>query len=111
MLGGPTMNLLIAVVLLTVIATRYGVPPRADAAVGRGQRSACCRRPRPTDADRVQPSDPKTPAARRGLQPGDRIVSVAGSPVDHAGTRSRDADPAAASARTCRSSSSGTGSG
>jgi membrane-associated protease RseP (regulator of RpoE activity) len=78
MLGGPTMNLIIAFVLLTGIMVGYGMPEQstqlssvsqcvipATAPVGQG-----CR-----------PTDPAAPAAAAGLKPGDTIVSFQGKAV------------------------------
>jgi membrane-associated protease RseP (regulator of RpoE activity) len=82
MLGGPTMNLLIAVVLLGGLVTLYGadvVKPGAQVAsvsecvvpaTQAGTQAACA------------PTDPKTPAYLAGLKPGDVLVSVAGQPVN-----------------------------
>ncbi|PKW25831.1 M50 family metallopeptidase [Phycicoccus duodecadis] len=81
MLGGPTMNLLIGVVLLTLLLTAHGVPtaqpgavvasvsrcvvPATDAAATTGQ---CA-------------GKPPTPAVAAGILPGDRLVSIGGTPV------------------------------
>jgi membrane-associated protease RseP (regulator of RpoE activity) len=80
MLGGPTMNLLIAAVLLGGIFTLYGVGEltgRVSAVsqcvqtvLANGQAPAAC-----------SPSDPKAPANVAGIRPGDRIISLAGQPV------------------------------
>jgi membrane-associated protease RseP (regulator of RpoE activity) len=71
MLGGPMMNLVIAGVLLTVVLSGIGLPTGAGtttvAVVGQ------CVTAQPTDS--CTASDPPTPAAKAGLQAGDRIVS------------------------------------
>jgi len=86
MLGGPTMNLVIAVVLLTGIFTLYGigqltgrvsavsqcvqtVPAAAKASAAPKAPTACA------------PSDPRAPANVAGIRPGDRIISLADRPV------------------------------
>jgi membrane-associated protease RseP (regulator of RpoE activity) len=80
MLGGPTMNLVIAVVLLAGIFTLYGIgqiTARVSAV------SACVQT---VSASGTAPaacaaSDPKAPANVAGIRPGDRIISLAGKPV------------------------------
>ena len=81
MLGGPTMNLLIAVVLLTGVATTYGMR-RAHPAdqLGLPVRHGADRR-RDRAAPRARPSDPVAPANKAGLRPGDRILSIGGTRV------------------------------
>ncbi len=80
MLGGPTMNLLIAVVLLTVVATTYGMrelTPQISSVsqcvtvqtVGATAPVAC------------KAGDPVAPANKAGIRPGDRILSIGGTPV------------------------------
>lgn len=78
MLGGPTMNLLIAVALLAVILTGYGAAtftPRVSSV-------SQCVLPGDAPADRTcQAGDPVAPAAEAGLRPGDVIVALDGSTV------------------------------
>ena len=79
MLGGPVMNLLIAVVLLTVILAGFGVPGGASttvAVVGDCVRQLDEAPDRPCTAD-----DPVAPAAAAGLQPGDVLLSYGGASV------------------------------
>ncbi len=80
MMGGPLMNLLIGVVLLTFVVTVHGVataqPGAVVASVSR------CVVPVTEAGDATTCTDqPKTPALLAGVQPGDRIVSIAGQPV------------------------------
>jgi membrane-associated protease RseP (regulator of RpoE activity) len=86
MLGGPTMNLVIAAVLSAVVLTGVGIPmltarldtvsacvisaPEAQARAQRGEGTAC------------RAGDPRSPAAQAGLLPGDEVVAVAGRGVD-----------------------------
>jgi len=80
MLGGPTMNLVIAVILLGGIFTLYGmgeITARVSAVSqcvqtvpANGSAAAAC-----------SPSDPQAPANLAGIRPGDRIISLAGQPV------------------------------
>jgi membrane-associated protease RseP (regulator of RpoE activity) len=80
MLGGPTMNLVIAVVLLTGIFSLYGIgeiTARVSAV------SQCVQTVPATGAaaPKCSPSDPQAPANLAGIRPGDRIISLAGKPV------------------------------
>ena len=80
MLGGPTMNLLIAVVLLAGVATTYGMrelTPQISSVsqcvtvqtVGATAPVAC------------KAGDPVAPANQAGIRPGDRILSIGGTRV------------------------------
>lgn len=73
MAGGPTMNLLIAFVLLLGVTAGYGVM-RPQTTVGYVQQCII------TEPSRTEclPTDAKTPAAQAGLQVGDRVVSFNG---------------------------------
>jgi membrane-associated protease RseP (regulator of RpoE activity) len=78
MLGGPTMNLIIAVVLLTFILVGYGTPEQTTRLSGVSQ----CVIPATAPADQAcRASDPPAPAAAAGLKPGDTIVSFQGRPM------------------------------
>jgi membrane-associated protease RseP (regulator of RpoE activity) len=81
MMGGPTMNLLIAVFLLGGILTLYGVPTATPLI---STVATCVPSTAPTVA-KPQPEcvagDPASPASVAGLQKDDRIVSVNGTPV------------------------------
>jgi membrane-associated protease RseP (regulator of RpoE activity) len=80
MLGGPTMNLVIAVVLLTGIFTLYGIGEITSRVSAVSQ----CVQAVPvkgTANETCAPSDPKAPANVAGIRPGDRIISLAGQPV------------------------------
>ena len=104
MLGGPTMNLLIAVVLLTVIVTTFGLAGETP----RLSQVSQCVLPATAPADATcTPSDPTAPAAAAGLQPGDVIVSFDGTPGDHLGPGAQRRSAAAAAAPWC-SASTGT---
>jgi membrane-associated protease RseP (regulator of RpoE activity) len=76
MLGGPTMNLLIAIVLYAVVLCGFGV---YQASTTLGVVNECA----VTDASQTEctASDPAAPAAAAGLRPGDRLISIAGTPV------------------------------
>jgi len=81
MLGGPTMNLLIGVVLLTLLVTVHGVATAQPGAVVASVSQ--CVVPVTKAGDATTCTDqPQTPALAAGILPGDRFVSIAGQPVD-----------------------------
>ncbi|MGN8552559.1 UNVERIFIED_CONTAM: site-2 protease family protein [Microbacterium sp. SLM126] len=77
MLGGPTMNLLFAMVLFAILISGIGVQTATTTV---SSVSECII---PSDADRTEcaASDPAAPAAAAGIQPGDVIVAVDGQQV------------------------------
>ena len=78
MLGGPTMNLLLAVVLFGGVLVGYGLPQQTTTI---DTVSACVL---PVTAPRnatCTSSDRPAPAAVAGVKPGDKIVSFAGAAV------------------------------
>ena len=76
MLGGPTMNLLIAIVLFTILLCGFGIPQSTTTL---GSVSECVT----TSSEQTEcgPDDPAAPAAAAGLQPGDELVSIDGIAV------------------------------
>ncbi len=80
MLGGPVMNLLIAVVLVGIVLVGIGTAGPATTTVGViGE----CLLPADAPAERqCTASDPQVPAAQAGLLPGDRIVSFGGRTIE-----------------------------
>lgn len=79
MLGGPTMNLLIAIVLLGVVLVGFGAaqPTTRVAAI-----SACVVPASQAGADReCTAGDPVAPAAAAGLQTGDQVLSFDGQQI------------------------------
>lgn len=78
MLGGPFMNLVLAVVLFGVLLMGFGV---AQASTTVGSVSACAL-PATSERQTCEPGDPAAPGAAAGIEPGDRIVAVAGEPID-----------------------------
>lgn len=75
MLGGPLMNLVFAVVLMTLVLSGIGVQTVTSTVASV---SACV----PAQAGQeCQAGDPPSPAAAAGIQPGDVIVSVDGQDV------------------------------
>jgi len=81
MLGGPTMNLIIAAVLLGGVFTLYGIPALTSRV---GTVSQCVQTvpANGTAPPACSPSDRKAPANVAGIRPGDRIISMAGQPVN-----------------------------
>lgn len=79
MLGGPTMNLVIAIGLLAVIVTGFGVSTLTTQVSSVSQ----CVIPGDAPEDRTcRAGDPVAPAAQAGLKPGDEIVAFGGAPVE-----------------------------
>ena len=82
MLGGPVMNLIIGAVLLCGIFTLYGISGLTSQVSSVSQ----CVQAVPangTAPPACSPSDPKAPANLAGIRPGDKIVSMAGQPVNN----------------------------
>jgi membrane-associated protease RseP (regulator of RpoE activity) len=78
MLGGPTMNLLIAILLYAVVLMGFGVPTLSLTV---GSVSECVV-PASETRRECLPEDPAAPGAAAGILPGDLILSVAGEEVD-----------------------------
>jgi membrane-associated protease RseP (regulator of RpoE activity) len=78
MLGGPVMNLVIAIVLYSVVLLGFGVP---SLSLTVGSVSECVV-PATEQRSECLPEDPAAPGASAGILPGDRIVSVGGEDVD-----------------------------
>lgn len=85
MLGGPVMNLLIATVILGGLLTLHGQAVQVGAQVA--SVAECVRPVTATAADQpaCTAADQRTPAAAAGLKPGDRILSIGGTPVNGVG--------------------------
>ncbi len=77
MMGGPAMNLIIAVVLLGIAYVGIGVPGTTTTIADVSQ----CVLPASSTAQTCQPGDPAAPAAAAGLQPGDHVVSYDGQAI------------------------------
>ena len=81
MLGGPTMNLLLAFVLFAIVLVGIGIPTPSTTA-----RLVVPRTPTATNLtgaaeDGQCRGSAPSPAAAAGLKPGDTITSIAGTPV------------------------------
>ncbi|KFF60922.1 hypothetical protein JF66_01380 [Cryobacterium sp. MLB-32] len=77
MLGGPTMNLLIAIVMFSILLMGFGTTQTSTTV---GSVSACAL-PATSDRQTCQPGDEAAPGAAAGLQPGDRLVSIGGTAI------------------------------
>ncbi|VTR78725.1 M50 family metallopeptidase [Cellulomonas hominis] len=78
MLGGPVMNLLIAVVLLAVLFVGIGTQTASTTLASVSQ----CVLPAGSTATECSASDPEAPGAAAGLRPGDTVVEYDGAPVE-----------------------------
>ncbi len=76
MLGGPVMNLLIAIVLYGVVLCGFGIPAASTTI---GSVSACISTSSTTSS--CSSTDPAAPAAAAGLKPGDVFVSIDGTAI------------------------------
>lgn len=77
MLGGPLMNLLLAVVIFTVLVSGIGVQQGTTTIAAVNE----CVVPVSSTATQCTPDDPASPAAEAGVRPGDVLVSIDGQPV------------------------------
>ena len=80
MLGGPTMNLLIGVVLLTFMVTAHGLQTPQPGAVVAAV-SECVVPVTEAASTTSCEGQPRTPALEAGIRPGDTIVSIDGTTV------------------------------
>lgn len=77
MLGGPVMNLLLAIILFSVLASGIGLVQNTSTV----QTVSQCVLRADTDQTECAEGDPLSPAAEAGLEPGDEIVAVDGTAV------------------------------
>jgi membrane-associated protease RseP (regulator of RpoE activity) len=78
MLGGPTMNLLLAVLLIGGVVVGYGLAQETTTV---GSVSKCVLPVNAPLDTTCSPTDRPAPAAAAGLLPGDKIVDFAGAPI------------------------------
>jgi membrane-associated protease RseP (regulator of RpoE activity) len=79
MMGGPLMNLVLAVVLLTMLVSVFGIKRETTLTL---EKVSACVIPADAPVGRTcLPSDPRAPGAAAGLRPGDTVVSFAGKPL------------------------------
>ena len=74
MLGGPFMNLVLAVVFFSIVIVGFGTLQTSTTV---GSVSACVL-PATSDRQTCEPGDQESPGAAAGLKPGDRLVSLDG---------------------------------
>ncbi len=79
MLGGPAMNVLIAIGLYAIVICGFGLP---QPTLTVGYVSECII-PASSERDECTDADDPAPAAAGGLLPGDRITSVNGMPAEN----------------------------
>ena len=77
MLGGPLMNLLLAVVIFMVLVSGIGVQQGTTTIATVSQ----CVLPASSTQTECAADDPVAPAAEAGVEPGDVLVSIDGEPV------------------------------
>jgi len=77
MLGGPFMNLVIAVVLFAILLMGFGT---AQSSTTLGNVNECVL-PATSERQTCGPSDEQSPGAEAGLLPGDRLVSIDGTSI------------------------------
>src|SRR5690606_31036819 len=77
MLGGPAMNLILAVVIFTVLASGIGLQQGTTTIASVNE----CVLPAGTTQTECETGDPASPAAEAGVRPGDVLVSIDGTPV------------------------------
>jgi membrane-associated protease RseP (regulator of RpoE activity) len=77
MLGGPFMNLVLAVLFLGIVLCGFGIP-QATTTLGT---VAECLVPATENRDNCTATDPAAPANEAGLLPGDRIVDIDGTAI------------------------------
>ncbi len=80
MLGGPTMNLLIGIALYAVVLCGFGVPTGSSTI---GSVNECLTSASSASTE-CAADDEQAPGAAAGLLPGDRILSIDGTPVANA---------------------------
>ncbi|PWC07455.1 peptidase [Mycetocola zhujimingii] len=78
MLGGPTMNLLLAILMFAIVLVGFGAPQSSTTIATVSE----CVLPASSTKTSCDPDDPLAPGAAAGLEPGDTIISVAGQKVD-----------------------------
>lgn len=78
MFGGPFMNLLIGVILFAVLLMGFGTAQSSTTIASVSQ----CVLPASSERQTCEPGDTAAPGAAAGLEPGDRLVSIADTPIE-----------------------------
>ncbi|WP_102191829.1 M50 family metallopeptidase [Microbacterium aurantiacum] len=77
MLGGPLMNLILAVLIFTVLASGIGLQQGTTTIASVTE----CVLPAGSTQEECRAGDPASPAAEAGILPGDVLLSIDGTPV------------------------------
>ncbi|GAB3617856.1 site-2 protease family protein [Okibacterium endophyticum] len=77
MLGGPAMNLLLAIVFFGVYLVGFGVPQSTTTILDVNE----CVLPATSEQTTCEADDPPSPAAAAGLRPGDTMISIGGTEI------------------------------
>ena len=78
MLGGPAMNFVLAIVFFAITVCVFGT---VQSSTTDGSVSACVL-PATSQRQTCEDGDTPAPGAAAGIKPGDRLVSMAGTPID-----------------------------
>lgn len=78
MFGGPFMNLVLSAVILAIVVSGIGLPSVSTTVAGVSE----CVISYGEDREECTADDPAAPALAAGVEPGDRLVSLAGQPLD-----------------------------
>ena len=78
MLGGPAMNFVLAIVFFAITVCVFGTVQSSTTV---GSVSACVL-PATSQRQTCEDGDTPAPGAAAGIKPGDRLVSMAGTPID-----------------------------
>jgi membrane-associated protease RseP (regulator of RpoE activity) len=81
MLGGPMMNVVIALTLAAGLLMTFGNPQKPVLSPVVSSVSECVIEASEQRTE-CRPTDPEAPAAAAGIQPRDRIVSINGTPIE-----------------------------
>ncbi len=77
MLGGPLMNLLLAILFYGIVLCGFGIPQTTTTL---GSVSECVV-PQSAERQECTPGDPAAPGYEGGLKPGDRVLSIDGQEI------------------------------
>lgn len=78
MLGGPAMNLVLAIIFYGIVLVGFGVPTSASTTIASVSE---CLMPASSAASECPENAEASPGAEAGFKPGDRIVSVDGTKI------------------------------
>jgi membrane-associated protease RseP (regulator of RpoE activity) len=77
MLGGPFMNFVLAIVFFSIVVCGFGT---AQSSTTIGTVSTCVL-PATSTRQTCEAGDPQSPGSAAGLQPGDKLISIDGTPI------------------------------